>query len=240
MLSENCEDWISQHGRPSWRTHTYLAYVVASIRQHGWTSRSAAGIDPLDVATADDAFAAMTKKAQVMLPGQEADKPTDEDYAKAQRVFAWVREVLAHKENLNDYEWNLLVAVNEFVEWRELGIVASAVVAYDKAQARARQVPANGGSPNNGSHFGTVGDRVELTLTVMMVRELAARQYAYGDSAVQYLHKFQDEAGHVFTWFTKARQLEEGRAYQVRATIKKHGDFKGAPETVLTRCHVID
>jgi len=53
--------------------------------------------------------------------------------------------------------------------------------------------------------------------------------------------KMQTDTGHILTWFrsdTFENPPEPGDKVLVSGTIKRHGDYKGVPETVLTRCTI--
>ena len=49
--------------------------------------------------------------------------------------------------------------------------------------------------------------------------------------------QFEDDSGNVIVWWasTTVDWLQEGDTVDITATIKKHDDFKGTPQTVLTR-----
>lgn len=55
---------------------------------------------------------------------------------------------------------------------------------------------------------------------------------------ISYLHKMIDSAGNIFKWFSSNKQLEVGKTYQMKATVKKHDEFQGVKETLVTRCTV--
>ncbi len=80
-------------------------------------------------------------------------------------------------------------------------------------------------------HVGTVGKRMDLTLTMM--RE---HTYMLGDSP-RYVITFNDASGNALVWFTATRvvhQPESGPiAVTLRATIKEHGYHNGAPQTII-------
>jgi hypothetical protein len=83
------------------------------------------------------------------------------------------------------------------------------------------------------THVGTVGERLDLTLTVRGAKHLESQ---YGTTT---LVRFEDESGNALVWFASGwRQYEDGDTCSVRATIKEHGSFNGHPQTVLTRCVV--
>jgi len=157
---------------------------------------------------------------------------TNQDWAKAQKVIEWA-EGLGEDDpsTLNDYLFNLrqsfkLAAVGA----RQIGIVVSAVVAYERAmakEAKRRQFDKVGQSSQ---HFGAVKERPTLTLTVLSV---FANDGAWGTT---HIHKMLTEDGNMVTWFSSSDRLDVGAKYTGKATIKDHKEYKGTKETVVTRC----
>jgi len=146
---------------------------------------------------------------------------------KAQKVIAWLK-TLSPK---SDYEWNLkALASLEFVTMDRVGFLASAVVAYDKAVGAELARNAEKAESN---HFGTVGERAVFTLTFF---KESSFDTMYG---VQTIHLFKDASGNIAKWVTGTHTgLEIGNTYTLKATVKKHDDYKGVKQTVLTRCSV--
>lgn len=150
---------------------------------------------------------------------------------RADEVVQWVRNVLANKPNLNDYERNLVVlfkvtAVSPF----HLGLCVSAMAAYLRWQER--EVEKRERKICN-EWVGKVGERLRgLTVTVETMRML---ETAWGAST---LIKFRDDAGHVFTWFAsgdREREYKIGEKTIITGSVKAHNEYKGAKETLLTR-----
>lgn len=94
--------------------------------------------------------------------------------------------------------------------------------------------------------FGEVGNRYDLELTYIGSNSWDVT-FAYCTST-QYLHKFKDESGNVYTWKTGScmyrensgsyKPIKEGEKVTLKATIKEHGEYKGTKQTVLTRCKI--
>lgn len=80
--------------------------------------------------------------------------------------------------------------------------------------------------------IGEVGER--LTDLKLMVKYVNGFDGQFGFT---YVYKMEDEDGNQFTWFTQ-KSLEQGQSYIVRGTVKKHDEFRGVKQTVLTRCHL--
>lgn len=88
--------------------------------------------------------------------------------------------------------------------------------------------------PSPSKHYGMIGDRVNLVLTV--IKTIPLESY-YGRST---LHVFEDADQNVFIWTTAAKTLEVGVTYGVRGSIKDHTTFRNCDQTVLTRCAVTE
>lgn len=82
-------------------------------------------------------------------------------------------------------------------------------------------------------HWGEVGVRAELTATVTRVVPLPDN--GFGPSL---LIKLRTEEGHELVTFTTAAwawEASEGDVYTGKATVKKHDEFNGTAQTVITR-----
>lgn len=94
--------------------------------------------------------------------------------------------------------------------------------------------------------FGEEGKRYDLELTYDGYH-CWETTFGYRTS-IQYLHKFKDEKGNVYTWKTGNSMgrhtsngyelMKEGEKVIMKATVKEHSEYKGTKQTVLTRCSV--
>ena len=102
-------------------------------------------------------------------------------------------------------------------------------------------------SENKNEYWGDVGDKFEKEL-------LLADTFGF-DSAYGYCHvlTFRDTENHVFKWLTSNPtyhawcktngkegdcDYEVGKTYTLKGIIKKHEEYKGLKQTVITRCKV--
>jgi hypothetical protein len=84
-------------------------------------------------------------------------------------------------------------------------------------------------------YVGSIGERIKgLELTVTFVKQFES------EWGVSTLHKFKDDTGNVFTWFSSSKVLELGNKYRMNAGVKKHEEYKEEKQTVLTRCMKIE
>lgn len=84
--------------------------------------------------------------------------------------------------------------------------------------------------PSISQFVGTVGERIEIDVMVVNAVKL---ENQYGLST---LHVFEDANQNQYIWATGAKSWAIGTAHHIRGTIRAHKSFRGANQTVLTRC----
>ena len=212
----------------------FLPFVAWAVREHGWTSRTVARERSVQ-ASADEAFALMVDKERRVKVGYEA---TEGDLAEAAAAEVWAEslsdDVIAGERG--DYLHNLrAVARTGLVTYRTAGIAGSMIVAYQRAVSRERERAAKAARPKANVHVGEVGKRMTFEVTLDFV---TGYDTAYGYTTVL---KFRDAAGACIVW--KASNTDLGRAdvgkgFKVTGTVKKHDEYKGEKQTMVTRCKV--
>lgn len=86
--------------------------------------------------------------------------------------------------------------------------------------------------PSASNYQGEIGER--LTLHVFINRVIMLENGFYGSSR---MYIMSDLDGNEYVWTTSAKgSFDEGEEYDIRGTVKDHRDYKGVPQTVLTRC----
>lgn len=193
----------------------YLEYAALSVRKFGYVSRKKSELE-MKVATAEDAITWMTKKH-----GHEY--PNEEDKALAKNTIAYAKAL----DPQNDFEHNVKVLLSdEYVHVRNIGYVAGALSAYirtveDSLKGEGKE------------YIGTIGKREDFSLVLAAVKVIDGY---YGET---YLYTFSDENGNTVIWFSsKNKKLERGTEYTIKGTVKEHKEYRGIPQTVLTRCKV--
>jgi hypothetical protein len=171
---------------------------------------------------------------------------TEEDRKTADAALEFIRETLgtADPEALTDYCYNLLVAVKQgSVDSRLSGIVASAIPFYLREMGKLEEKKRVQEKPSE--HFGQVGERVDFYATLTGVFPVESM---YGTT---FITKMVTREGNVVTWFASNDVTTEdpkeaaeqgllcmGVESKLTGTIKKHDEFKGQKQTVVTRCTV--
>ena len=230
LLNEALGGFGGLTDRPGIDLATYLSFVAESIRRHGWVPRSQRDVS---YPTADRALLHMMPPTETAKRELEWTAPSPEAVLEASQALDFVREKLdpatTGERTLSDFEHNLKVVTDaDEVEKRGLGIAAYAI----QYRRREMEREAQAAVVSESQHVGTVGQRLELSLTVISVN---TRETAWG---VSHIHKLSDSDGNLFVWFSSNLSLETGRTYSLKGTIKAHNEFRGVKETQLTRVTV--
>lgn len=83
--------------------------------------------------------------------------------------------------------------------------------------------------------IGAVKERLVLDIEVLHIHD---HMGYYGPIDII---KMRDSAGNMLTWFASGHHgLRKGDRAEVKGTVKKHDEYKGVKQTVLTRCIVLN
>jgi hypothetical protein len=202
-------------------TEFYMQAAAYAVTHWGWTSKAKAK-------TSGESTASRTWSAMHDI-NRRLVSVTEEMKDLAEKAMEWGRS-LADKPNLNDYEHNASVVANlEALEGRHLGIAASIVGVYYTNQRKL----AGAGQPvrQNSGFVGNEGEKIELEVKIDEVRDL--------DNSL--MHKMHDRSGNRFTWFATRAALRDklDNVVRIQATVKKHSEFRGVKQTILTRVKVV-
>jgi hypothetical protein len=218
------------------QTLEYLLTVTCtSIRIDGWLSKGAAGEHQESTATRVALlWHFRPNKEQREEIERMRSKLRPEDRELALKVIAWAR---ALDTKGSDYLHNLKVACakDELHNPRHVGLICSAVAAYNRDQELETRRRAELQSRKASKHVGSKGERLRnLKASVLLVRDLGESQWGHN-----ILYKFLTIDGDVLTWITgKELEIAQGRAVEITATVKDHKEYQGILETALTRAVV--
>ena len=243
---------VGSYERDSFPIEEVLAVIATVIRRVGWTPRK--DHDPASgkIATADVALACLQRPEEAAKEYPEVFEkgPAKKDGDAARGALKFARAI--PEDVRSQYLSNLRVACSlDYTGPREVGLVASAVIAYQRdkerklAAKRARKAAAG-----LKGHLGSPGDKVGRTLSR---KDVAAGKAAHpaqvgdvtglrtfeGHYGLTTVVKITTNTGYALTWFaTTDVEADIGDTVRVVGTIKKHGEFRGVKETVLTRCQI--
>lgn len=202
-----CDDQFRKHNLIN--VKKFLACVVSAVNATGYVRADSFGGVP-------------TRDAAAIAYEEGGKNLTEKDYEAAQQVIDWAKTI----EPNNDYIRNVQVlCAEEYVEPRQLGILASALQAYHRA---TRVEESKNGVVS--VHVGEVGKRQDFTLV------FKGQNSFDSEFGITHLYRFTDLAGNVLTWFSSVSlDLAKDEQYQAKATVKEHGEYRGTKQTRLTR-----
>jgi len=213
----------------------FLSVVGAVIEAEGWLSRTKAKEEGrCGDSTADIAWSELI--AQIRCLPQKWRYTTDEQidhyWAEAGEAREWAQNV--HPDN--DYLHNIrAIAKLGSTSCRLAGYAASIMTSFRRAKAKEVEAKVQADQKAQSRHVGEVGKRQDFTLTLTFTTSWESQ---FGTTT---LYKFTDEDGNVFSWFSSRsiRELEIGKAFMVKGTVKAHEHYKGQAQTIITRCKVL-
>jgi hypothetical protein len=227
-LCEDADEFDGGHYcEPRYGLLEVLEWTAASIRNDGWVSRRESEIK-LCSATADRVLNLITNAQARRL------EVTEEDENLAAQSLAW-SEGLGERSDLNDYLHNLSVlAKSGAINRKGFGLACSMVSAYMRELEMEIKQAKQAEDAAKSNFVGTVGERTTFELTVVKAMPVES---VYGVST---LYKLVDGTGNYVTWFSSSAgtDLTVGQTYTLKATVKKHEDYRGTKQTVITRAKI--
>lgn len=236
-LSMVFEAWgafdCSGAGWSGWGLREYLAQVAACVRvDRHYLSRSKAR-DTGRMSTAVYASQCLSRwtNAPELAEKEGLPRATGDDYAATEAALAWLETTPA----ASDYIHNLKAAVSlGYVTAKTEGYIASLVgAAYPRAVAKEAKRERAASRDAGSEHIGQIKERLELSVTVERVRQWE------GNFGLTTYIRMRTPEGNLLQWYASGdRDVREGSAHTIKATVKRHDTdrYTGAPVTTVTRC----
>lgn len=255
-------------GSHHYPTETVLAAAAALIRISGFVSAKkadeAAGILSTGriLSAALDGWRPIPGTPQAVLDVVSGNGPVaDEDLAVARGTARMAAAI--DRDTAGDFEGNVAVACGgDTTPCSAVGIACAAVSMYLRESEAARMATMGAVS----GHFGAVGDKI--TASKLSKKDRDAGVTAHAPIAAEVvsvraydtmfgtmsLVKLMADSGHILTWRTKEPWVlrhrpgcPESRSIiwaglraSVTGTIKAHGEYRGTPETEITRAKLVE
>ena len=155
---------------------------------------------------------------------------------KVEAILAWAKNLPMELGYISNLKTTL---AREYCESRDVGIICSAVAAYNRDMDIQARKAAQKKQASQSRWVGNEGDRIELHN--LSVRLLTSWDTMYG---MTYLYKFIDEQGNTLTWKTGkwlgvTDEITPDLRISLKGTVKKHSEFNHELQTELTRCSLI-
>lgn len=222
-------------GRDECTPETIVAIAWAASRLYGWSGRFGPGTPTAGIVS--DYLYGTNKAAKKVREEISPEMPAAHE--KASEIIPALLDGLTDN---SDYATNLKTALRGIsVSAKHLGIVASAVIAYERMNSTQirEKLDTNKGKPET-AYIGAEGDKVTMTGTVT---KALAVETNYGFHPETSILLIVEDGPTVLKTFTKAAwafDIDQGDTITVTATVKKHADYKGTKQTVVNRPKLIE
>lgn len=191
---------------------------------------------PKSKATEKDPSTASKVEGELRAMVAAGEEP--ERRAQAEKILAWVNEQPTGDSEYIDNLRSVLAGKERWVGRKHFGIGVSAVSAYRNAQewaARDAQKRQDADALYKQGHLGDAGERLrDRPMTLMVAQAYPGDLYGPTTRMV-----FRDnETGRQVLWWAsgdRSHEWHEGDAVVLTATVKEHGNFNGADQTVVSR-----
>jgi len=213
-------------------TRTYMCVVAEVIKQSGWVSGKMA----YEAEERGEHLDRTSNLAATLImsdaPAWKDFKVTEDSIKLADAALEWAATVLPKRvveQPNNDYLYNLRqVAKLEGLNYRVLGIAASLIPAYQRDTQK--QVTFEDRAAQS-QWVGEPGVRFQFIAQVTALRSIN-----YQDGTTGTVIEFTDDEGNELVWFTGGQHgFERGKTYRVKATVKRHSEFRGIKQTAINR-----
>lgn len=212
-----------------WRQ--FFAVARHLIKTEGYISKSKAEMGEARSSTASST----TSILGILNSARRSDliEKFEEQYRKELHdLDAWESFVRFYEnlEPVSNFEANMKTIVNTMDVTRD-GIMAYAVWKhYLETVIKPREEAAKKARKPS-EWMGKEGERIETDVLVLKSIE---KEGGYGYNSCYYINKMITSEGNLLTWFG-SKPMEEETECRIRATVKKHEEYRGEKITVVTR-----
>jgi hypothetical protein len=223
-------------GRIAHRTLDFLASVAAVTREHGWQSRwRKTGYGDFERnydATADRAMDNLMAQGKKDAIGITADDKTE-----AATALEWVREDLAERDELDEFQHNLVTyARSDWLPAKGDGFIAYIIQARKREIGDRLEYERKERVAVESEWIGEPKQRIKgLVFTVTFTKVID------GHYGAKQLTKGHDADGNLLVWWASGGTwLDQGHTYELTATVKSHDRDSyqnDAKVTEITRVH---
>lgn len=237
-LCGEADDENFRTGGGEWRRDIteFLAATCIVIRRLGWVSNKMAREQSNDSqatwSTSNIAWRILTDNSKFMreFVVEKQLRSEERDYELAAAALEWARS--QPTTGVEDYLYNLGVACRQNnVNWKSIGIVASAVSAYLRHLDRIEELNIQRKKNLERKHVGVIGERQGFANV-----EIKRLRYFDGDFGVRTMVQFETEEGNVLVWWaSKELKWKEGDKLDITGTVDKHDKYNECPQTLLKR-----
>jgi hypothetical protein len=164
------------------------------------------------------------------------DETSNEERAKA--IMEWLKNA----PDDNGYISNLKVLyANKWTEHRNMGLLVSVTAAYAKEVEKVEKRQKEEEKTAQSAYQGEVGDKITIESATVKCAGVTEKQVGWRMTVYTFIYKITDKSGNLYTWFA-SKKIEgdngEEMIKTITGTVKDHSEYRGAKQTILTRCKV--
>lgn len=238
----DCEEYLGggSIGAKGEDIESYLKVVSWVIDTNGWRSVSSCEFGGIPTATWASRIlnphpldSADLKDVQDKYYAKSAEESAKHEAIAKAAIEYYSALSDAEVENNNFLHNCRLIAKCEWVGNKNLGIAAWLVAGYLKHVEKLKEEERKAKLPAS-VHVGVVGKRESFKVECLAVYKSEGQ---YGTTGI---HKLITAEGSVLIWFASEGTdwLSVGSKYEVKATVKSHGEYKGQKQTTVVRVSV--
>jgi hypothetical protein len=218
----------------------YLSHVAEVISIKGWLSRKIARDCEAErghfvPSTSDIALRHMHPGPYEKHVDRLYDEPTGKSEELAKAAIEWCENLPDSEVENSEYLHNIrIIARRGIIGAKQYGFAASIVSGYQRSLTDALNREREAKERIISQHVGTIGKRDSF---VVVVEKVLALESNFGSS---HLHMMKDDKGNSLKWFSTGKVFDIGVPLLIKATPKKHDEFKGIKQTILSRCALVE
>ena len=212
----------------------YLAHVAEVISTEGWMSRKIARERDMP-STSDVAFRHMHPGPYEKRSDRLYDKPSGKSEELAKASIEWCENLPDSEVEASEYLHNIrIIARRGIIGPKQYGFAASIVSGYQRSLVDATNKEREAKERIISQHVGVLGKRQNFSVVVEKVLLIES------DFGSSHLHMMKDDQGNSLKWFSTGKVFDIGVPLIIKGTPKKHDEFKGIRQTILSRCALVE
>ena len=215
-----------------------VSQTVAIVKRYGWVSRHHDEVEQHSTPTTSRVWQHLIFSRKDWEKAEETPVAiSEQDIIDAQIICDWIK---AQNNTDNQFIRNLwIVFQEETVSRKNVGLVAAAFKAHEKATTAPKKYETE--QKYESVYVGEIGKREIFKLTVLG-SSVIEKDYGFRGIGFTTVIRFKDEAGNRLVWFASGdhTEFEKYKTYTVKATVKKHDEYKDKKQTIVNRVAIVE
>jgi hypothetical protein len=238
-LTDQVDDFLGgfTSSGPEYTPETVVAAAWAISRRFGWVPASAAYGELTSTRSLVSSYLYGLSRADRELQHDVADQVA----AASEMAKTIIPALLDGLDGTGDYVTNLKICLRAAsVEQRHLGIVVSAVAAYERMIGDRTRKETEATSHRESQYAGTKGQKLTVTGTISRLMPIEGSFGYTPKTSMLVIVEAGTTVAKMFTTAAWAWDVEQGQEITVTGTVKEHEEYHDTKQTVLVRPKLID